>query len=484
MASIRNGILACIALSCLLGCAPPQIHIHDRHGLSYPLVERFAKAHPGSTLVLLDYHHDIGPMENGVTSANWAGVLLEKGLLAKVVWVSGRDLLLPNRNSRIKWLRRCLRGFGPSEASRIEERVTLLDWSELRNLRPRAPLIVSLDLDILCHDPGDPPERFLDELIGWIAERRPRLVTVALSAAYQREAPLAWSALERFALDFPDKTSSWYLEAGSQAPNAEGGEERAAWQLWSGFPDSFGRYGEGFWPGAGIWVCAPQALRASLTRRGIRAGDETAAAVISGWSDPDRAALEREFPEAGLGSLAAAADSLESAWRGGKLPEPPPGRRDLGIALRVLNKGLDRGCLALYEGVTDPEAAIRYCAQRAAGDPRYVPVAPVERPDLDLEISVFGPWREMSGPLDFRPGCDSVLLCDMGRTTLLQASLAVERRYDREAFLRVLSRKAGLGEEGWKRPGLGFRRAVTIWYRRSLTSIEEGSPPVPAPRKR
>jgi AMMECR1 domain-containing protein len=56
----------------------------------------------------------------------------------------------------------------------------------------------------------------------------------------------------------------------------------------------------------------------------------------------------------------------------------------------------------------------------------------------------------------------------MGRTTLLQASLAVERGYDREAFLRVLSRKAGLGEDGWKRGGPTFRRAATIWYLRPM----------------
>lgn len=468
---------AALAIATLVSCRPGEVHVHDGHGLSYPIAESFALSHPSATLVLLDYHHDVLSTIDPVTSANWVGALLERGLLSRVVWVSGRDLLKPNRNSRMDWLDRSLSGAPPSTAQAIKEKIELVDWEELRDLRIRGPLIVSLDLDILCHDPGDPPEDFLDELAEWMASRKPGLATVALSAAYQRDPASAWSYLERFAREYPDTGERWFLEAGSSSPEPEGSEERAARASWLREPELFGRYGEGFWPGSGNWVVAPARVREALGRRGLRAGDREAAAVLSGWSDLDRADLERDFPRPRLEALEAeAAAALEAAWEGRAAPvsAPAASASERGVALRILNRGIDRGCLALYRGVWDPRGAVRYCAQRAAEDPRYAPVSATEAGDLALELSVFGPWRECSGPLDFRPGLDSLLLVDGEETTLLQASLAVERRYDGEAFLARLSNKAGLGEAGWKKQGLRFRKSATIWYQAPLGAIENG----------
>jgi hypothetical protein len=475
MGQIGRILSACATLCILASCAPSEIHIHDRHVLSRPLVERFARSHRGTTLVLLDYHHDVLSSTDPITSSNWIGDLLERGVIKRALWVSGRDLLLPNKNSRIAWLERSLRGAAPSIARAIEDRMELVDWSALRDRCIQGPLAVSLDLDILCHDPGDPPERFLDELARWTAERRPGLVTVAFSAAYQRDPASAWSHLERFAREYPAEGVKWMLEAGPFSVKPEGSEENAAWDSWSRSPEVYGGYGAGFRPGAGLWVLAPPTVRDALSRRGIRAGDPEAEQVISGWADPDRAALERDFPLARLEEIEAeAASALESAWKGEELPSPAAGPRELGVALRILNRGIDRGCLALYRGVDDPTTASAYCAQRAADDPRYAPVLPKEAADLELELSVFGPWREMSGPLDFRPGLDSLLLVDGRETTLLQSSLAIERLYDKEEFLSRLAKKAGLGEGGWKRPGLRFMKSATIWRLVPLGTIERG----------
>ena len=468
----------------LVSCAAPEVHIHDRHALSYPLVRDFAKSHPGTTLVLFDYHHDIAPADGGVSSSNWVGALLAPGLVDRVVWVSGRTLQLPNRNSRMKWLNRSLEGFAPSDSARIAERVVLMDWNDLRTLRTHGPVVVSFDLDLLCHDPGDPPQRFLDELVEWISTHRPRLVTVALSAAYQPDASLAWDRLERLITTFPEPGAAWYLEAGLESANPEGPEENGAWRLWQDRPASFQGYAAGFWPGTGMWIEAPQTLRDALTRRGVRPGDAAARDVLSGWSDGDRKALEATFSEGTLqGLAAAAAESLEGAWVGHRLPEPPAGASGRGVAVRLLNKGLDRGCLSLYGGVINVEAATRYCAQEAASDPRYPPVQSIEKSDLDVEIALFGPWRTMKDPMDFRPGLDSLLLHEAGQTTLLQASLAVQRRYDRTTFLRVLSKKAGLGFDGWKEAGVTLKRASTIWYRQRLAALETApSCTTPGPR--
>jgi AMMECR1 domain-containing protein len=451
----------------------------DRHGLSYLPVESFAKAHPGACLVLLDYHHDVGPLQGEPTSASWVGMLLERKIVSKVLWVSGRDLLTPNRNARMAWLHRKLSSFAPSEAASIAGGIELCDWHELEQRRIEGPLAITLDLDILCHDPGQPPERFLDEMARWMGRQRPGLVTVALSAAYQKGSAQAWAWLERFVREYGamGRGARWLLDAGPFSARAEGEEEKAAWRLWESRPEAFQRQGEAFWPGAAIWLGAPPSLRSSLLDAKVEAGDASAAAVLSGWRDSDLSALEAGFGrERTDAMLSAAASALEELWRGARIeaPEPVPAV-ELGVALRLSRGDSDRGCLALYRGVAEPLAAARYCAQAAAADPRYAPVLSSERPLLSLELCAFGPWRDMNGPLDFRPGLDSLLLVRGGETTLLQAPVAVERGYDREAFLGRLSLKAGLPRDGWKEGGLVFRRAASVWSRRAMADIEADS---------
>ena len=474
----RGAGCAALIVAFLASCATPEIHIQDRHGLSYPIVKRFAASHPGTTLVLLDYHHDTGPLVDGVTSANWVSALLQEKLLSRVIWVSGRNLELPDRDARLAWLSRSNADLAPSVAKRLSGQITLADWSDLQRLDIRGPVVVTLDLDILSYEPGNPPLRFLDELEGWMARTKAPLVTVALSAAYQRDATDAWAWLEHFVETFHEPKATWYLEAGAQAPRPEGREEANAWALWASKPQEFERYQDGFWPGAGNWIAAPQVVREAMLSRRVVARDAAAEAVIESWRDSDRVALERGFPETRLASMAAAAaDSLEAWWKGITVAAPQPGDASLGVATRLISNGADRGCLALYNAVTDPEAAVRYCGQAAALDPRYPAVTANERQDLEIELSVFGPWRPMKDAMDFRPGLDSLLLRCEGHVTFLQDSVAVEHHYDGQGFLDAISRKAGLGDNGWKRADATLERAATIWYLRRLVDVESAGAP-------
>jgi AMMECR1 domain-containing protein len=478
MASCRIALFGIIAYAVLVSCARSEVHLHDRHSLSYPLVESYAKSHLGTTLVLLDYHHDVGPIGEDILSSNWVAMLLHKKAVSRVLWVSGRDLLLPNRNARIAWLRRKLDSFPPSESAWIENHIVLEDWHALEKRHVGAPLVVSLDFDLLCNDPGTPPERFVDEVCAWMAKQRPGLVTLALSAAYESEASSAWRLLGRFVEEYGKEAGRalWFLEAGPRKPLAEGVEEGLAWGRWDDHHEAFGRRGEAFFPGAGIWIAPPAGLRDLLLALDMRPGDETAKDVLSVWRNDDLADLERRFPQAATDeALAAAAAALEGSWKGEPPILPKEGAAALGLALRIQNKGADRGCLALYRNVSDPVHAVAYCAHLAARDPRYPAVLPSERPDLELELSVFGPWRKMTEPRDFLPGLDSLLLVAGNDITLLQAPVAVERGYGREEFLARLSNKAGLGLEGWQKRGLRFMRSSTIWSRRPLPSIEAAS---------
>lgn len=466
-----KAVLAILLLGLLASCSGLQVHLHDRHVQSSSLIEAFAGSHPGTTLVLFDRHHDIGSTASGISSSNWVAGILERRLVTAVVWVPAATLLSSQRASRAEWLQQSIRRSRFEDTAAIECRISLANLDELRSIPPASPLIVSLDLDVLDQRGDIPPTVFLDDITAWIVERHPRLVTVALSAAYQRDPAVAWKWIERFADAFPYRKMSWFLETGSYAPSPEGHEELAAWNLWKDQPETFGPCSARFLPGPALWIVAPGAIRESLLNRGTRAGDPSAADILSGWKDSERRALEQEFPCARRERLMSSAiDGLEEAWSGVSVGEPPPGIEGRGMAVRFLNRGMDRGCLALYARIGDPDAAARYCAQSAAYDPRYAPVRPEERQDLEVEVSMFGPWHDMKDAMDFRPGLDSVLLRDGERITLLQASLAAERLCDRDDFLRILARKAGLGEDGWKDPSIAWRRAVTISFRRPVAS--------------
>jgi len=474
MCPIRTIALEVAALACLLSCGGPEIHLHDRHSLSYPPVAAYAKAHPGTTLVLFDYHHDLGPVDHGVLSSNWVAALLSQGLVSRVLWVSGRDLAPSDRSARMAWLRQKLSSFSPREASALAGRVSLADWHDLAETSLDAPLVVSLDLDILFHDPGASPEDFLGEIVAWVGRRRPALLTLCLSAAYDGDAAAAWTWFDAFARGFGAsmRDARWFLEAGPHDARPEGAEEGLSWRRWEEKADSFQRGGEAFWPAAGIWASPPARLRSTLLGLGLRAGDASARAAIAGWRDEDFLALEKAYPSERIeGLLAAAAASLEAAWRGESLPTPEREAGGPSLAIRISREGGERGNFYLGGNLSDPTAAVGYCAQRAAEDPRNLPVTADERSRLSLELCLFGPWRRMDDPLDFRPGIDSLLLEDGEEMTLLGAPLAIEGALAREAFLGRLSTRAGLGFQGWKRTGLVFLRSATLWSRRSLGSL-------------
>lgn len=469
LASLFLIFLTLLFLSC--GHQKTQIHLHDRHGLSYDLVKDYAEEHGAITLVLLDYHHDIRPEIQNVTSVNWVGKLIEENYVKNVIWLSGKKLLLPNRNSRMAWLERSLKNTYPETADKMRQAVQLVDWDDLQEIELRGPFAITLDFDVFMKDPGTPPELFVDELCTWIQKQKPELVTLAFSAAYQPKPDKAWAWLFQFAEAYKAR-SDWFLESGEFGEKFESNDEALAWEQWRKNPAKYCDPENPFYSGAYFWQNAPRSFVELAMKKKLSAGNESAAEIIKYWKDKDYRELKEKFRPAKMQELCHAAEAARGDFfAGADFAAPEQNSKSsqptYGIAVRFRNAEEDRGCLSLYEGVaeTDLIQAAQFCAKEALLDPRYLHIRPEEMSELFTNISIFGKWQEMNGPFDFEPGLDSLILVDeSGEKTLLQAAIALERNYSRQEFLARLSNKAGLGFDGWKKNALHFYRAQTITY--------------------
>ena len=436
-----------------------EIHIHDRHGLSYEYVKAYAEKKGPLTLVLLDYHHDILPEIKEVTSVNWVGKLIEKDYVKKVVWLSGKKLLLPNRESRMTWLERSLKNAYPETADKMRKAVQLVDWYDLQDLKLAEPFVITLDFDVFTKDPGPVPEQFVEELCSWIQKQKPELITMCLSASYQPDLHKAWGWLNQFIENYK-KPALWYLESGDFGEKEESRDDLTAHRQ---------RF---FYSGAYLWQNAPDFLKKTLCKKEVRAGNKAAEEVLPFWNDKKLEGLNKKFDDKKLAELAELSKKTMRDFFEGKDFDAPQqniltDKETYGLAVRFRNSEEDRGCLSLYAGLLyeDIPEAVQYCAKEALIDPRYRDIQPEEEAGLITNISVFADWQKMTSSLDFTPGLHSILLEDTaGEKTLLQAAIALERNYNREEFLARLSNKAGLGLEGWKKEGIRFYKADTITY--------------------
>ena len=448
-----------------------EVHLHDRHGLSYETIKNYAQKKGPVTLVLLDYHHDIRPEILNVTSVNWVGKLIEENYVKKVIWLSGKKLLLPNRNSRMAWLERSLNGTYPEIADKMREAVQLVDWYDLQEIELNDPFVITLDFDVFTKDPGDDAELFVDELCDWIQKQKPKLLTLSFSAAYQPEPEKAWNWLNRFVINYK-RSSNWFLECDDFGEKEESKDEFSAHENWKKNPEIFVTNEHPFHEGLYLWQNAPDFLTSSLIEKKISGKNEQTEKIIANWKDSELLALKKTFNFEKLNELAELSKTTMDEFFNKKDFAAPyqnifSNEKTYGIAVRFKNYYEDRGCLSLYAGIAyeDIPPAIQFCTKEAMIDPRYTKILPSEKNDLITNISIFSDWESMNDCFDFEPGLHSLLLEDStGEKTLLHAAIALERNYTREEFLARLANKGGLGLEGWKAPDLKFYKAKTITY--------------------
>ena len=136
---------------------------------------------------------------------------------------------------------------------------------------------------------------------------------------------------------------------------------------------------------------------------------------------------------------------------------PPPAERGDGLELpcgafvTIHAQGDLRGCLGQIETVAPLVETVLYLAAAVAdSDPRFEPVTVLELPDIDIEISVLTPEREVQSIVEIEVGRHGVIVERGARRGLLLPQVATEQGWDSETFVTHACRKAALAPDAWR----------------------------------
>lgn len=110
-----------------------------------------------------------------------------------------------------------------------------------------------------------------------------------------------------------------------------------------------------------------------------------------------------------------------------------------------------RGCI----GFTEPskplvETVIEVAAKAALQDPRFNPVSQDEIEDIEIEISVLSPMKEIKDVNEIEVGEHGIMMEQGFIRGLLLPQVANEYGWNRETFLNQTARKAGIPAGAWK----------------------------------
>lgn len=179
--------------------------------------------------------------------------------------------------------------------------------------------------------------------------------------------------------------------------------------------------------------------------------------------------MSRELTSAERRTLLAVARGAIAARLSGRPAEHPRASGALAeprgafVSLHRREDGELRGCvgrMASDDPLVDTVAQMAVAA--ATEDDRFDPVRPAELDRLSIEISALGPMREIR-PDEVAVGVHGLMVRLGGRRGVLLPQVPVGRRWDRETFLAMTCRKAGLPEGAWREPDcelLGFTAEV------------------------
>jgi AmmeMemoRadiSam system protein A len=151
--------------------------------------------------------------------------------------------------------------------------------------------------------------------------------------------------------------------------------------------------------------------------------------------------------------LALARRAFEARVRGEALPVPPEGGAfDLphGAFVTIHRRGELRGCLGQLEPRRLGATVVHLAAVVSDSDPRFDEVRPEELDEIDLEISVLTPEREIASIAEIEVGRHGLIVEQRHRRGLLLPQVPVEHGWDVTAFLEHTCLKAGLPRDAWR----------------------------------
>jgi len=152
--------------------------------------------------------------------------------------------------------------------------------------------------------------------------------------------------------------------------------------------------------------------------------------------------------------LALARHALESRVRRQPPPSSPQGGIfDLprGAFVTIHRHGDLRGCLGRLEPERLADTILHLAAVVSDSDPRFDPVQAHELDDIDLEISVLTPERDVTSIDEIEIGRHGLIVEQGYRRGLLLPQVPVEHGWGLTTFLEHTCLKAGLPRDAWQR---------------------------------
>jgi len=161
------------------------------------------------------------------------------------------------------------------------------------------------------------------------------------------------------------------------------------------------------------------------------------------------------------------------AQRFSAFQEIPYSESQLGVFIRIINNGWDRGCVGFYRGVGSIEQAVCAAAVNAAFfDGRYPTLRKEELATCELEITVSGELEPMTDAFDFDLKIHMLRIELDDHEAMLQPQIAQQYGYDKAAFLRALCRKAGMEEKAYLDANARLFKAPAVYLMIAYSELE------------
>ncbi|MDT8317937.1 MAG: AmmeMemoRadiSam system protein A [bacterium] len=127
-------------------------------------------------------------------------------------------------------------------------------------------------------------------------------------------------------------------------------------------------------------------------------------------------------------------------------------QRKGGVFVTIHKHGNLRGCIGIFTSDKPLYKTVAKMAAKAAfSDPRFPPLTGDELKEIDFEISVLSPLKEIKDTKEIEIGRHGIYVTKGASSGVLLPQVASEQGWDLETFLSHTCIKAGLPTDEWQR---------------------------------